>query len=146
MSLGAKIYSINALNSDAAKQCYLNSSETQALLDRWNEAVSISMRKLLPDEQEEINKFSGPDEIVANLRDRLQLAAQGKMKSILDQISPFFDVLQELLLLTTAVMAGRPMLLALVLGGAYLAVKVCSPSYVGSALVTVLATSAKFDL
>lgn len=117
-----------------------NSHETLALLEQWNEAVSQSMEKLYDYEQEEIKKFHGPDDLEADIRERLRLHAHGKLRDILSQINPFFGVLQQLLLLCASIMPTRSMSLALVSGGAYLAAKVSDAFNIPSSHVLVIDT------
>ena len=60
----------------------------------------------------------------ADLRQRLEASAQGKLKDLVSQITPFFDTLQQMLLLFTVVMPKWSLPMTLVSGGAYLTVKV----------------------
>lgn len=101
------------------------SPDTQALLEQWNKAVQESMHKLDDHEKEEILKFQAPDEIEADLRERLHNMAQGTiMQGLVSQISPFFHILQELFRFLAFAMPSRSIHLSLVSGGAYLTVKV----------------------
>jgi len=100
------------------------SPEAIALLERWNEAIKECEKDLRPSERKVIIEFQGPQQLDADLKKRLHDSAQGKLRNILSQISPFFDTLQQMLLLFTASMPARSIPLALVSGGAYLTVKV----------------------
>jgi hypothetical protein len=95
-----------------------------ALLERWREAVNLSIDKLHTHELEDIERFQGPDGIEADLRERLRVVAQGRLRNIVSQISPFFDTLQQALYLLATIMPTQSMSTAIISGGAYLAVKV----------------------
>lgn len=83
------------------------------------------MHELDEQEKKEIIKFQGPDEMEADLRERLRISAQGRiMQGLVSQISPFFHILQELFRFLAYAMPARSISLSLVSGGAYLTVKV----------------------
>ncbi|KAL2671552.1 hypothetical protein Neosp_014142 [[Neocosmospora] mangrovei] len=93
------------------------------LLVEWNKAVEGSMAILHEHERNEIIKFHGPSELEKDLRQKLHLQAKGKLREMLSKINPFFDALQNLLLLCTAILPTKSLSLALVSGGAWLVVK-----------------------
>jgi hypothetical protein len=101
-----------------------SSPEAIALIERWNEAIEKCQGDLRYHEMKDIRDFQGPQQLDTHLRKRLEDSAQGKLKNIISQISPFFDILQQMLLLFTAVMPTSSIPLTLVSGGAYLTVKV----------------------
>ncbi|KIX07672.1 uncharacterized protein Z518_02326 [Rhinocladiella mackenziei CBS 650.93] len=100
--------------------------EAVALEEQWNEAIHECEKKLQDPELEVIRQFQGPQQIDEDLRKRLQDSAQGRLRGMLSQISPFFDILQKVLHLFTAALPARSIPLALVSGGAYLAVQYCA--------------------
>ncbi|RSL87980.1 hypothetical protein CEP52_015361 [Fusarium oligoseptatum] len=107
----------------AASNDHVASPEVAALLEQWDKAVKESMNKLQPRERDEIMRFHESTDLEADLQQKLRLSAQGKLKKILPQISPFFGALEQLRLLFTASMPAKSWPLTIVSGGAYLVVK-----------------------
>ena len=100
------------------------SPEAVAIEEQWNAAIQACKLKLQAPELDIIEQFPGPQQIDEDLRQRLQNSAQGKLQAMVSQISPFFDILQKVLRLFTVALPARSVPLALVSGGAYLAVQV----------------------
>jgi hypothetical protein len=95
-----------------------------ALLEHWKEALQRYQNNLREHELKDIRDFQGPREMVEDLRTRLYASAQGRLRNLLSQITPFFETLQELMSKFTKAMPVDDVPVELVSGGAYLAVKV----------------------